>query len=242
MVNVFISYTHDSDEHKQWVKNLADDLRDLGLSATFDASELKIGDDVEGFVRRAVQAADFILVICTPTYFDKAERGSRGYVQVDDQYIKHTTRELREITAQREPVKQSIAILRTGDTADSVPQHLRGNLQVDLRTANPHYDEELEILCEYLQANGKFAPDTYETLLPYDERLAYEQPPIDALKNYTQFIESGQDSDGRWYMKRYDPIEDKTATLLFQNSRGIRANSKSAQKSLSKRIVGKFSK
>ena len=47
---VFISYSHDSQSHKDWVRQLATDLRDKGIDAILDQWELKLGDDLAAFM------------------------------------------------------------------------------------------------------------------------------------------------------------------------------------------------
>ena len=43
---VFISYSHDSAEHKQWVLEFATTLRNRGVDAILDQWDLKPGDDL----------------------------------------------------------------------------------------------------------------------------------------------------------------------------------------------------
>src|SRR3989338_9138291 len=43
---VFISYSHDSPEHKQWVEDLATRLRNSGVNAILDKWNLEPGSDV----------------------------------------------------------------------------------------------------------------------------------------------------------------------------------------------------
>lgn len=47
---VFISYSHDSLEHKQWVLELATRLRANGIDAILDQWDLKPGDDLPKFM------------------------------------------------------------------------------------------------------------------------------------------------------------------------------------------------
>ena len=42
---VFISYSHDSASHKEWVLNFATTLRNRGIDAVLDQWDLKPGDD-----------------------------------------------------------------------------------------------------------------------------------------------------------------------------------------------------
>ena len=66
---VFISYSHDSREHKQWVAQLAAALMEKHVQVIFDQWDLEPGDDVPKFMERAVKAADRVLMICTaPTF------------------------------------------------------------------------------------------------------------------------------------------------------------------------------
>jgi hypothetical protein len=66
---VFISYTHDSDEHNARVLNLAQQLRDDGLVSVID--RFINGHPVEGWplwMERQIQRADFVLIVCSPSY------------------------------------------------------------------------------------------------------------------------------------------------------------------------------
>src|SRR5205823_12416762 len=65
---VFISYSHDSPEHADRVLALSDHLRADGIDCILDQYE---DSPPEGFPRwmdRQIRAADFVLMICTPTY------------------------------------------------------------------------------------------------------------------------------------------------------------------------------
>ncbi len=78
---VFISYSHDSPEHKQWVSELAARLRRSGIDAILDQWDLGLGDDITRFMERGIVDADRVLVICTDEYVSKANaaKGGVGY-------------------------------------------------------------------------------------------------------------------------------------------------------------------
>src|SRR5713101_5558501 len=66
---VFISYSHDSQEHADRVLALSDHLRSDGIDCILDQYE---DSPPEGFPRwmdRQIRDADFVLMICTPTYY-----------------------------------------------------------------------------------------------------------------------------------------------------------------------------
>ncbi|MBS1702944.1 MAG: toll/interleukin-1 receptor domain-containing protein [Armatimonadetes bacterium] len=65
---VFLSYSWDSDSHRQWVLGLAQRLEDHGIKVILDKSDAKLTDQVPHFMERAVEDSDFVLVICTPNY------------------------------------------------------------------------------------------------------------------------------------------------------------------------------
>ena len=78
---VFISYSHDSPEHKQWVSEFAAKLRRNGIDPILDQWDLGLGDDITRFMERGIVNADRVLVICTDKYVSKAnaDEGGVGY-------------------------------------------------------------------------------------------------------------------------------------------------------------------
>src|SRR6266568_2738822 len=69
-LRVFISYSHDSPEHADRVLALSDRLRQDGLDSILD--QYILGSPDEGWPRwmdRQIRDVDFVLMICTPTYY-----------------------------------------------------------------------------------------------------------------------------------------------------------------------------
>jgi len=75
---VFVSYSHDSPEHKRWVTELASKLVHNGVDVILDQWELSLGDDLPKFMERSVRGADRVLMICTEAYVHKADDGKGG--------------------------------------------------------------------------------------------------------------------------------------------------------------------
>ncbi|MFZ1389343.1 MAG: toll/interleukin-1 receptor domain-containing protein [Thiolinea sp.] len=66
---VFISYSHDSDKHREFVRNLADRLRRDGLDCQID--QYVNGFPAEGWQRwmeNHLEAAEYVLLVCTENY------------------------------------------------------------------------------------------------------------------------------------------------------------------------------
>lgn len=83
MPKVFISYSHDSDEHRQQVLALSDQLRADGVDCYID--QYVNGSPAEGWQRwmeKQIERADFVLVVCTPLYLHRFKgedrEGGRG--------------------------------------------------------------------------------------------------------------------------------------------------------------------
>ncbi len=67
---VFISYSHDSDEHRERVRGLSDRLRQDGIETSLD--QYINGSPSGGWPRwmlNELDAAEFVLVVCTETYY-----------------------------------------------------------------------------------------------------------------------------------------------------------------------------
>lgn len=74
----FLSYSHDSLEHKKWVLDLATRLRSNGIESIIDQWSLGPGDDLPHFMEQNLISADRVLMICTENYVDKANKGAGG--------------------------------------------------------------------------------------------------------------------------------------------------------------------
>lgn len=75
---VFLSYSHDSLDHKKWVLDLARRLRNNGIESIIDQWSLGPGDDLPHFMEQNLAIADRVLMICTENYVRKANSGTGG--------------------------------------------------------------------------------------------------------------------------------------------------------------------
>jgi formylglycine-generating enzyme required for sulfatase activity len=78
---VFISYSHDSRTHRDWVRQLAEQLREKGVDVILDQWDLRPGADVVRFMEQGIVAAERVLMVCTANYVAKAEerKGGAGF-------------------------------------------------------------------------------------------------------------------------------------------------------------------
>lgn len=123
-LKVFISYSWDSDEHKAWVKALADRLKENGIDVLLDVYQ-PIGTSFTIFMHDGLRIADKVLIIGTPDYKSKAESHQRS-VGVEDQIINIDLS--RDISTTK-----FIPILRKGTFGTSFPILIGDRLGFDFK-------------------------------------------------------------------------------------------------------------
>lgn len=132
---VFISYSHDSQEHKKWVLDLATRLRNTGIDAILDQWELTPGADIPHFMETQLATANYILMICTDKYVDKANLGVGG---VGYEKMMITAELMKSIESTK-----IIPIIKQYGTRN-VPTFLQSKYSINLSNADSfefYYDE-----------------------------------------------------------------------------------------------------
>lgn len=152
----FVSYSWDSDQHRDWVRQLATRLRGDGVDVKLDQWSVVPGDNLPEFMERAVRENDFVLIVCTPRYKAKSDerKGGVGYEGDIMTAEVFTTRDQRKF----------IPILREGEWTEAAPSWLLGKIYVDLRGG------------KYSEANYRKLLDTLHGRLPQPPPLG--TPPV----------------------------------------------------------------
>lgn len=145
----FISYSWDSDEHKSWVRKLAESLRRSGVDAQLDQWEVAPGDRLPQFMEKGVRENKFVLIICTPEYRHRSDE-RKGGVGYEGAII---TAELMTQGNER----KFIPVLRTGTQEEAIPTFLQGKLYIDL-SGDPYSETEYSKLVNALIGNWPQAP------------------------------------------------------------------------------------
>lgn len=148
-MRVFIIYTHDNSNHKNWVKKLAQDLIKSNIDVLLDEFDVELGGSLPYYMEQSVINSDRVLVICTDEYVKKSDErlGGAGY-------------EISIIASQLvENYNQNKFIpLVRGATTKKVPTCLAGRRYIDFSN-----DIEYEINLKELINNLK---ETSEKLKP----------------------------------------------------------------------------
>lgn len=75
---VFISYSHDNEEHKDWVLQLATRLRSNGVNIILDRWDLTLGRDLASFMEKGLSKSHRVICVCSEQYIKKANEGIGG--------------------------------------------------------------------------------------------------------------------------------------------------------------------
>jgi hypothetical protein len=130
----FISYSHDTPEHKSWVLKLATDLRTIGVDVVLDQWDLALGQDVSLFMQRGISEADRVVLVCSAAYVLKSEKGVGG---VGFERLIVTTEVVQSIDTTK-----FIPILRGSDSVKKLPSFLGPRLYIDFEN-DEDYDAKL---------------------------------------------------------------------------------------------------
>jgi len=134
---VFISYSHDSEEHMGWVLKLATDLRAWGVDAILDQWDLRLGEDLPSFMTRGIPNATRVILVCTEEYVAKANDGSGG-VGYESLII---TAGIYKNTA----TNKFLPVVRQDGAGAKLPQFMEGRFYVDF-SDDASYSDGLEAL------------------------------------------------------------------------------------------------
>lgn len=142
---VFVSYSHDSQEHKDWVLGLSTRLVKNGVDILLDQWDVTLGGDLPYFMESGLTAADRVLAICTPAYVAKANAG-RGGVGYEKMIL--TAQLMANITADR-----IIPVVRSAGSTDAVPTFLASKRYIDFRS-DPAFEARYAELLRDIHGEG----------------------------------------------------------------------------------------
>lgn len=140
--SVFISYSHDSEDHKAWVLRLATELREHGVDAKLDQWDLAPGQDVAAFMHQGIVDADRVLLMCSETYVRKAEAGTGG---VGFERLIVTGEVVQNIDT-----KKFIPLVRGNPNEPRIPRFLGPRLYIDFNNDAAYEAKREELLRELL--------------------------------------------------------------------------------------------
>lgn len=147
---VFISYSHDSEQHLSWVLKLATDLRSNGVDASLDKWDISPGQDLAAYMTEGITSSDCVLLVCTDNFVKKATDGSGG---VGYERLIVTGELVRNIDT-----KKFVPLVRDNDSDPKLPPFLGSRLYIDFSKDDEYEGRLQELLRELLGAPAPAKP------------------------------------------------------------------------------------
>ncbi len=140
---VFISYSWDSEEHKNWVLKLAEKLvKEGGVDVRLDRWYLNAGKSIPVFIEQAIREADRIIVVYTENYRMKADKRQGGvgfeYSILNQQVYEQDARTAGKL----------LPVLRQGSQKESVPDYMKQFIHIDMTNDENFEASVMDILRE----------------------------------------------------------------------------------------------
>ncbi|MCH4213001.1 MAG: toll/interleukin-1 receptor domain-containing protein [Prevotella sp.] len=146
---VFISYSHDSGEHKDWVLKLATDLQHHGVNVILDQWDVRLGDDLPFFMEQGLSSSNLVLCICSDAYTEKANanKGGVGY-------------EKKIITADLMTKSSAnyIIPIKRNNKIDKIPTFFGATLYIDFNDDSKYFDNYRTLLARIYNEDIKLKP------------------------------------------------------------------------------------
>lgn len=135
---VFLSYSWDDKSTIDWVKKLSKNLSSVkSIQTILDEKDLSQGESLFRFMERSIMNSDYIIIVCTPSYKEKADKniGGVGYENsiISSSFFDENSR------------KKCIPVLAKGTWAESAPLWTQGMAGLDM-TSDDGYIEGLSVL------------------------------------------------------------------------------------------------
>ncbi len=136
----FISYSHDNEEHKKWVLNLATRLVKNGVEVILDQWDLTLGGDLPSFMEVGLKEVDRVICICSETYVAKANVGSGG---VGYEKMILTSELMDNINSEK-----IIPLIKRNNEPKVTPIFLQTKLYIDFRNETEYEKSYLALIKE----------------------------------------------------------------------------------------------
>lgn len=191
--SVFISYSHDSEEHKNWVLQLATRLRSNGVDVILDRWNLKLGSNLASFMERGLSESNRVICICSKTYVKKANEG-KGGAGYEKQIM------TAEIISDQN-TSWVVPLIKNNPGEKKTPIFLGGRVYISFEEARLYEDKYEELLRDLLE----------EPVLPVPP---IGKNPFQMIKEFAQqkFIPSNE--------KYVSPATSGTVTFDYSNNNG----------------------
>lgn len=176
---VFITYSWDTEDHKNWVRKLADFLIQNGIIVYLDQYDINPGQSFTYFMESSITNSDKVIVILTPNYKDKSleRKGGVGYEQqiISGEIMSGMDR------------KKFIPLIKDGKYEEGIdcalPPHFKGISIMDFRTSE-NEKNNLEELLRVIYEEPKLVKPPLGIKPDFNNRVLEKSFKIDLDENF----------------------------------------------------------
>lgn len=213
----FISYAWSSENHKTWVRKLAEDLRRNGVDVWLDQWEVKPGKDINVFMERIANKEDttHVIMICNDEYKKKADTRDKG-VGAEAQIITADYYEQKN-------ENRFVAVTRgeNQDLKTLIPVFAGSRIFINF-SEDEQYPAKLEELLRWIYEKPLFSPPPLGEMPSYLKEsheegtptASYARNAIYAIKSDNQYSEPKLKEYLKQFSNEIKNIPDLTKGLL----------------------------
>ncbi|HEV7676316.1 MAG TPA: tetratricopeptide repeat protein [Candidatus Angelobacter sp.] len=150
---IFISYSHDSDEHKDRVLELSNRFRQDGVDATIDQYEVSPPEGWPKWMERQIRESDFVLIVCTEVYLKRTEgreEPGKGHGVIWESVL--TYQQIYDAGSRNE---RFVPVLLEGGELSHIPAPLKSATSYECATEDGYW----ELYARLTDQHGKSKPE-----------------------------------------------------------------------------------
>lgn len=207
---VFVSYSWDSEEHKNSVLDLADNLRTHGIDCNIDRFEVSLTEGWQSWMRNQIKQSDFVLTVCTEQY----KKSFQGKTDLDKgEGITWKGAIINQLICDRTSSAKFIPIIFSREAGRHIPHELRKFTYYLLDGSNLDLDEKgYHSLYQHL-TNQSITHENVETVVSLPSLPHHHiEDPIQDKKNQEKKLTESYQEIRRLYRARYW----QKVTAMFQ--------------------------
>ena len=231
-VTCFISYSWDTEEHKQWVIKLSTSLQENGVKTYIDQWDVHPGADLIQYMEESIRESNYVILVCTPSFANKANKGQGG-VGYEKSIV------TGEIFHGASSPGKFVPILRSGTPQNSLPSYLKNRKYVDFsddKRFRTSFEELLRHLLgvpkhkrPQLGTKPKLSADTIKPTMSFKFKEIYQF--ANSREGMYLSRDSAEDFTREWIEKYYDKDFKifKVAYLFAHDIDGMRLSHQDAE-------------
>lgn len=138
VTKVFISYSHDSDHHKDKVLELSDSLVSDGIFCILDQYEMAPSEGWVNWMANNIEKSEFIIVVCTENYTSRSKGSVRSGFGKGKKF--ESLLSLQELYDNESKNEKIIPIVFSANQIDFIPKPLKPFQYYNLENENGYLD------------------------------------------------------------------------------------------------------